>query len=74
MAKSEEDLTLGRSEVAHRNRRTNLAANGPSYLPSGAGFFVDSLKGRYKGQKPIALVTRKITANRPSTIAAIPEI
>ena len=50
------------------------AANQLSYFPSVTGVFVDSLNGRYKGQNPIALVSKKTTANDPRMIAASPKI
>jgi hypothetical protein len=74
MARSENDLTAGRSRVAHRNPGKGHDVNLFSYFPSATGFFVDNLNGRYKGQKPIALVSRKTIANNPRIIAAVPEI
>jgi hypothetical protein len=39
-----------------------------------ASFFVDILNGTYNGQNAMELVIRKITANRPSMMAAVPDI
>ena len=43
-------------------------------LDQASFFFVESLKGRYKGQNPIALVARKMTAKRPRMMATVPEM
>ena len=51
-----------------------MAQSGLEHIDTYSPFLVESLRGKYNGQNPIILVTRKITASMPNIPAIMPLI